>query len=585
MLRRDFWWLFGTIAICLLISSSAFSQEWPQYAIGPSQNGIDRGPGDYLSWPKILLLWLLFLVWVKTTDWVSRDTLKSGLPYTVWNVVAFAPFLVALLFLGFTLPIYLGGFLLSLLALFVPLGVYIYKRNAELPPHERVLTGDHIRFMFANMMKPLGVKIDAEQKAAHEQGAQVELKPVGEDNQKNQADLILARQSMGFVPTKNLLADSVKRRAERIMMDFDKEAVTVRYQIDGVWHEADSQERETGDEMLAVLKRISAVDPEERRKKQGGKFFAGFNGTKYSGSLVSQGTKTGERAIVQLDSGGVDFDSLADLGMRDKMEEQLKEVLGADTGFVLFSAPPAGGLTTTMLIAEKSTDRYMRDLVALQDFNNVDPVAENIESYTFGDGVDVEKELERLIRREPNGLIMKDLVSANVVKMLCKEAADNKIVFGAVRAKEAVEALLRVLMLKAPAKEFAPVIQAVLNQRLTRRLCEECKEAYTPPPSLLKKLGIPAGRVEHFYRPPEAIDPKDEPCKACEGIGYRGRIAIFELLLINDKMREALIKQPKLDVLRAVAKKAGHRTLQDEGIVLVVRGLTSLPEVLRVLKK
>jgi type II secretory ATPase GspE/PulE/Tfp pilus assembly ATPase PilB-like protein len=179
-------------------------------------------------------------------------------------------------------------------------------------------------------------------------------------------------------------------------------------------------------------------------------------------------------------------------------------------------------------------------------------------------------------------LVVPDLHDADTAKILCAAAAEDQLVFTTIRAKEAVEALLRVLLMKVPASEFAPVIQGVLNQRLVRKLCETCKEAYEPSPALLQKLGIPPGRVEELFRHPE--DP-EEVCPDCQGIGYVGRTAIFELLKVDNRMREALEKQPKLDVLRKASRLAGNRTLQEEGIAAVVRGITSLPELMRVLKQ
>jgi type II secretory ATPase GspE/PulE/Tfp pilus assembly ATPase PilB-like protein len=136
----------------------------------------------------------------------------------------------------------------------------------------------------------------------------------------------------------------------------------------------------------------------------------------------------------------------------------------------------------------------------------------------------------------------------------------------------------------------------VLNQRLIRKLCDECKQAFPPPPQLLQKLGIPAGRVQVLYReyqppPPEQlVDDKGRPieppiCPKCGGLGYFGRTALFELLVVDAALRDALIKQPKLEVLRSVARKSGHRTIQEEGILLVARGITSIPELQRVMKQ
>src|SRR5690606_17991662 len=105
------------------------------------------------------------------------------------------------------------------------------------------------------------------------------------------------------------------------------------------------------------------------------------------------------------------------------------------------------------------------------------------------------------------------------------------------------EALLRIMMLKIPPAEFAPAVTGVLNVRLVRKLCEKCKEAYPPPPEVLKQLGIPAGRLEAIYRTPtQPINPKkpDEVCDQCNGVGYFGRTGIFELLKVDDHIRKVL---------------------------------------------
>ena len=125
----------------------------------------------------------------------------------------------------------------------------------------------------------------------------------------------------------------------------------------------------------------------------------------------------------------------------------------------------------------------------------------------------------------------------------------------------------------------------MVNQRLVRKLCDACKEAYTPPPQILQQLGIPEGRVQAFYRPPQPNpeEPK-EPCEVCGGIGYLGRTAIFELLVVGDAVRKALTTA-KLDLLRQAARKDGMKNLQEEGVLLVAKGVTSLPELMRVLKQ
>jgi type II secretory ATPase GspE/PulE/Tfp pilus assembly ATPase PilB-like protein len=571
-------------------AESAAPSIWPEYDLNPSGQGtahtMQRGPGGYLSPVKIILTWLLFAGWVVTTDWVSRDCREMRLNYGMWNAIVFFTFFAALMLL-LLLPSFALGFTLLVLAYLGSLGAYIYVRNASVEPHQKVLTKDHLRHVFASKAGKVGMKVDTEKKYDYEKGAPVELKAQGgATDVDNNANLLTARQSPGFVTAKDLIADAISRRGDAIMLDYTKEAVGIRYQIDGVWHQGEPRDRESGDLMLAVLKTLAALDAKDRRGKQQGTFGAEFSGTKYTCRLATQGTQTGERAVLKLDDGGSQFHSLDELGMRDKVREQLIAALDAEEGgFVLFCSMPGGGLTTMIDVSLEEIDRLMRNFVAIEPVKAREKDIENVEvrTYDAAAGETPDKVLPKIIREYPDAIVCRDLVNAETVDILSDQIEENRIVIGGIRAKDASEALLRVLMLKVSAKKFAPAATAVANVRLIRKLCESCRVAYEPTPEVLKKLGIPAGRIQALYREPKP-EEIEKPCEKCGGLGYHGRTGIYEFLPVNDKVREVMIKQPKLDLLKKAAKLAGARSLQEEGILLVAKGVTSIPELMRVLK-
>jgi type II secretory ATPase GspE/PulE/Tfp pilus assembly ATPase PilB-like protein len=179
--------------------------------------------------------------------------------------------------------------------------------------------------------------------------------------------------------------------------------------------------------------------------------------------------------------------------------------------------------------------------------------------------------------------VVRDFVDPEAAKLLLDEISDNRLVITNVHAKEAPEALLRMLQKKVPHREFAERVTAVMCTRLIRNLCASCKVAYEPTPDLLKKLGIPQDKVKALYRTPKP-EEIEKPCKKCGGVGFFGRTGIFELLVVNDQVREVLLKQPKLEALRPAAKAAGMRPFQEEGVLLIAKGATSLSELQRVLK-
>jgi type II secretory ATPase GspE/PulE/Tfp pilus assembly ATPase PilB-like protein len=577
----------AVLAVCLFAETAlAQTNTWPRMPLDVNDpNSMPRGPGGYFSWLKLGLVMAVYLSWVRTTEWANRDCQTLGLPYSVWNLVVAGPFLAGLVAV-LTIPLFAAGFAVYVLAWLIPLVVYVVKHNSVVEPQERVMTPAHLRYVLARQIQKLGVDVGTEAKAAHEKGTPVVFEALGGTHQQNQSNIISARQSPGYLQAKELVAELVRQRAEKGMLDFTRDAVAVRFQIDGVWHESEAQDRESGDAILAVYKSMANLNVDERRKRQVGRFDATYEGRTYQSTIMSQGTQTGERVILQLDRPHSDLKTLRELGMREKMEEQLRDALANDHGLVLISSSPGGGLTTTVRLVLSLVDRYMRDIVAFQEKNAQEPVAENIEITTYDKaaGESPQRVLESLLRKEPSGVVVNELPNVECAQMLCEHAVDGKLVITTIRAKEAVEALLRVLLLKLPASKFAPAVTAVLNQRLIRKLCDECKQPYQPAPQLLQKLGIPAGRIDQLYRPPDPAE-QDKVCRRCNGIGYYGRTSIFELLLVNDKIREALETQPKLDVLRKISREAGNRNLQQEGIVLVAQGTTSVQELSRVLKQ
>lgn len=580
-------------AACILLGAGLLLALFPEGALAQTQRWPDapvdistfpRGPGFYLSWIKLGAMWLVFALWVLTSDWVNFDSQRYRMGYSLWNSVNVFPFAAALL-IAFLIPYFAAGLPLMILAWLVPLLVYVSYRNARVEAHQKVLTAEHLRFVAAERLRPLGIKIQAERQRADLAGAPIQLIAQGgatpaDDN----AHYFTARNSPGFQPAKDLVWDMINRRADQVMLDFAPQGVSIRLEIDGVWHNGEARDRESGDAMLAVLKTLASLNPAERRARQRGKFGVQREKQKMTCMLVSQGTPTGERVLAHIEGGSATFDKLPDLGMREKLVEQVQEMLRQESGIVVLSAPPRGGLTALIDASLGSTDRYTRSFMAVEDVRRPEKAIENIPVTTYDSkaGETPASVLLKVARQYPDVIVVRDLVNAETVDFLCGQVEDNRLIVTSIRAKESVEALLRILMLKVPPARFAPAVLGVVNQRLIRKLCETCREPYAPTPQVLQQLRIPAGKVEAFYRPPQA---PEKVCPDCNGVGYVGRTGIFEVLPMNDHLRGVLAKTPKFDVLRQEARKQGVRGLQEEGILLVAKGVTSLQELMRVLKE
>jgi general secretion pathway protein E len=587
--------LAGQLAMPRACAQGPNDQSGPGAAAGQqaqSANFVKRIQGETINWRtavKTGLLALLILAWVKTGDWVNYDTQIFRFDHRKWNFIIFFPFaLLAIGFFFFPVPFAIRFSILAVvwLATLIP---YIVVHNKNVEPHQTVLTGAWMRYEIAHLASKVGIKISAERQAAYEKGAAVDLIAMGgADASEDNANLITARHSPGYVLLKELFAEAVGRRADRILLDYTHDAVNLRHEIDGVWHNGEPRERQSGDIMLAVAKTLANLDAKQRKQKQTGHLGAKFEGHSYfcTCTFLSQGTKTGERVSLALAYDKSGLKTYKDLGMREGLRDRWSEIMARDQGLVILASLPGGGLTTVTDISLEETDRLMRDFVSIEEVNHRNREIQNVTVHTYDTaaGQTPDSILPELIRTYPNVYVIRDIVNRETAKLLLAEVQDDHLMITTVRSRDAAEALLRMLQMKVPSQEFSEQVTAVLYQRLIRLLCPDCKVGYQPSTDVLRKLGIPAGKIQQLFRPPKP-EEINKPCKTCDGLAYKGRTGLFELMEVTDPMREILAKQPNGNLLRKVAKTTKQRSLQEEGILMVAKGITSIAELTRVLKQ
>lgn len=423
----------------------------------------------------------------------------------------------------------------------------------------------------------------------------LEIKTVGVPKDEAQGLMIAARQLPGYPIAIILLANAISARADRILMDYSAQGAVVRYRVDGVWETLPPLDRPTGDAALVVYKKVFGLNPAERRAKQDAKFATNFKEIDWVVSFTSAGVPSGERVLFQIETKKPMIKTLNDMGMREAMQESFRGLLNGDQGIVLISGPPGQGLPTTWRIALESADKFVRDYVSLENKADPDPEIINVfqNFYELGVGDTPEEQFEKMLLRQPDVLVMPSLINSYIADRVIDQITKlGKHSITRMVASDSVDALIKVLSTyKTEAKQILKLTSGVLNQRLVRRLCERCKQPFQPTPQLLQKLGIPAGRVQKLFQPtipppPEQrVDAKGNPieieiCKRCNGRGYYGRMAIFELLTIDDKMRQAIQKLAgNPDAIRQFAKQNGHLGFQEEGILACALGMTSLQEI------
>lgn len=427
----------------------------------------------------------------------------------------------------------------------------------------------------------------------------LEIKQIGISKEESQGLSIAARQLPGYPVAIIILANAINGRADRILMDFNAQGAVVRYRIDGVWETLPPLDRPTADGGLVAYKKILGLNPNERRAKQEAKFATNFKDQDWVISFVSTGTQSGERVLFSIDTKKPTLKTLADLGMREAMVDSFRGMLNDNNGLVLISAPPTHGLPTFWRVSLENADKFVRDWISVEDVNDHDPEIINVTQNTFdkSKGESGHALLVKLLLKEPDVLILPSLLDDAVVQTVFDQVTtQDKHSVTRISGADTVDAIQQLLVRhRSQAKNIVKMLSGVVCQRLVRRLCDKCKQPYQPSPQLLQKLGIPAGRITKLYNPTIPPPPEQrvdangkaieiEICTKCNGRGYYGRMGIFELMKVDDTMRQGILKYISTpDNLRKFAKQQGNLSFQEEGIAACGLGHTSLQEIQKML--
>jgi len=397
---------------------------------------------------------------------------------------------------------------------------------------------------------------------AQDEGVEIDFSPAGETNVEQQGALIKARQSPGFVPLKEMLFDGTSKRADIIQIDFSQTQATPKLFVDGTWHATAPMDRPDGDALLVSLKHLAGLDPKERRAKQKGAFRFKSELGKAEVQVRSQGVKTGEKVRVKFVRATKDLLNLKQLGMFPKMADKFIASLNS-SGLVIVSAPPKHGLSSTWQGLLVSADRLTRDCIGLVSSDEMETAIENIIPKEYESDDLAATALKAALLTQPDAIALPEIPSSDVIDILSEQViTENRAAWLQIQSGSAAEALLR-----------------VYSQAKNRKLGGDPRAQKT----IYRQWRLPP--------PEQRVDEKGKPiefptCETCRGLGYIGRIGIFEMITVNDSVREALKKTPKIAAIDKVATESKAKKSMKQGAYqLVLLGVTSLAEVQSTLKK
>lgn len=545
--------------------------------------------GSYISYGRVIAILVLLFGWLYFSQWMGQDVRKiRKLNEYMWKGVVLGGGALGLIILLFgpwrTTQLFAAGFGLWFVLIFFPACIYVVIRNSYVDVSARVFTPTHFRLMFQNMGKGQKEKMDTVERVrlTKDNGEKVER-----PDDKEEAE--------AYEATQDLLFDAFWRRATEVNMILRNESIQLSYRIDGVMTPREELlEDESAEAVFAFIKKIAGLDPDEHRRPQSGSFHGGISGGQFKGSteveVQSSGTTQEERLTFEI-VGEQSRLRIDDLGMTEAQKETFKKYCEEPAGLVLVSGPRASGVTSTLYAAIRSHDSFMQNLLTLErePLYDLENVTQHIYDSTKHEA-SYARQLQTVLRREPDVVLISDCPDRETAHLAVKAACEGKKIYMGVQARDSFEALKKVVSLAGDMDAVADALYLVTCQRLIRKLCIACRVAYRPDQQLLKKANLPADKIEHFYRPPkpeEMVDAKGRQkglCPNCQGSGYFGRTAVFEMMEVNDQIRELIRRGQSLNNIRAAARKNGMLYLQEVGLQKVIEGLTSMNEVLRALR-
>lgn len=542
--------------------------------------------GGYINLFKLVWILAWFLLFLTFGQWVSEDTrIIRAMSRNLWNgvILATGAAATAIWLLGpwENWGLFFAGWGVWLILTGGACAVYVVMRNRFVSAPNRVFTPEHIMRTLQGLVGKKSKGLDIVERVVITKADGKKIPPPTDP-----------AEVKTYETAQSLLFDALWRRATDVIFAVNADNVRLIYKIDGFPTERTdilTAENVTG--VVPYFKGIAGLNPEERRKPQSGRIKAlhpTMERTKVELEIRSSGTREGERIDIRI----ITQESrmrLPDIGLAEQQLEQFEKIIQAPSGLVIISGPKGSGVTSTLYAAMRAHDAFMQNLHTMERQPLME--LENITQNLFDPGktdVTFARQLQTILRREPDVVMVSDCSDRETAHLAAKAAIDGKKIYVGMQATNSVDALKKFVNLVADSDVASAALSAISSQRLVRKLCVACRQAYKPNLAALRKMNIPADEKDVFYeaRTEPMLDKKGRPviCTNCQGTGFYGRAGIFELLTLDENIREMIRNGQPAASIQKECRKAGMRFLDETGLLAVKKGTTSLKEVSRSLK-
>ncbi|UCB56570.1 MAG: Flp pilus assembly complex ATPase component TadA [Candidatus Omnitrophota bacterium] len=375
--------------------------------------------------------------------------------------------------------------------------------------------------------------------------------------------------------TNMILEEGIKRRASDILIEPLEKIMQVRYRVDGVLQMGQAPPKSMHEAIVTRIKVMSRLNVAEHRLPQDGRFKYGSARKQEVDFRVSVlPSSFGEKLALRILDKSTLLLDLEKLGFEETPLKVLKECTLRPHGMILICGPTGCGKTTTLYSILKRVDSIEKNLVTVED--PIEYQLDGINQVTALPeiGLTFANALRSILRQDPDVIMIGEIRDYDTVDIAIKSALTGHLVLSTLHTTDAAGSLVRLANMGVEPFLITASVLMVGAQRLVRLLCPDCKEAYKVSPALKEKLNLKDNKELTFYRP--------KGCPKCNNTGYKGRIAIMEILRITPKIKDLIAqKAPEVQIKNA-ARREGMTTLRENGLAKVIRGETSLEEVLRV---
>jgi type IV pilus assembly protein PilB len=374
----------------------------------------------------------------------------------------------------------------------------------------------------------------------------------------------------------SIITRGVRERASDIHIEPQEKDLRVRYRIDGVLQEVMRSPKSIQPGLISRFKIMAGLDIAEKRKPQDGHCSLTVSGKVYDFRVATLPTIYGERVVLRiLAKESVLFD-LDKLGFLPDSLEKFKNAYTKPYGAILITGPTGSGKSTTLYATLNVLNTPEKNIVTIEDpveyrLPGINQVQVNPKiGFTFARG------LRAILRTSPDIVMVGEIRDRETAEIAIEAALTGHLVFSTLHTNDAPSAISRLIEMGIEPFLVASAIDCVQAQRLARRLCAECKEPYKPTKKALEEIGFPLedGEIPTLYRP--------KGCSKCNGTGYKGRIGIYEVMLVSETIERLAVEKATAEQIKKVALEEGMRTLRMDGFEKVRMGITSIEEVLRV---